>query len=388
VAEPEEGAVQLTDEQQQIRDVARAFAQREIAPFAAEWDRAGGAPRGLYSKMADVGLMGMMVDPCWGGAGADFVSYALAVEEISAADGGISNMMAANNSPVAMAIQQSGTDQQRRDYLAKLTSGEWLGCIHLTEPHTGSDAAAIRTQATRDGDEYVLNGHKAFITAGSSADVAMIVAVTDPSAGKRGMTTFITPTDNPGYRVIAKEHKLGHRTNDTCQVVFEDMRVPASDVLGEIGRGLGIALGNLSLGRIGVAAQATGGARAALKAAHSYAQERETFGRPIVEHQAISFTLAEMATQIEAARQLYLHAAQMRDQGLECAREASMAKLFASEMAERVASKAIQIHGGYGFLNDYPVEKIYRDVRVYQIYEGTSEVQKLLISRMLDGVEG
>jgi len=380
--------VQLTDEQQQIRDVARAFAQREIAPFAAEWDRAGGAPRGLYSKMADVGLMGMMVDPCWGGAGADFVSYALAVEEISAADGGISNMMAANNSPVAMAIQQSGTDQQRRDYLAKLTSGEWLGCIHLTEPHTGSDAAAIRTQATRDGDEYVLNGHKAFITAGSSADVAMIVAVTDPSAGKRGMTTFITPTDNPGYRVIAKEHKLGHRTNDTCQVVFEDMRVPASDVLGEIGRGLGIALGNLSLGRIGVAAQATGGARAALKAAHSYAQERETFGRPIVEHQAISFTLAEMATQIEAARQLYLHAAQMRDQGLECAREASMAKLFASEMAERVASKAIQIHGGYGFLNDYPVEKIYRDVRVYQIYEGTSEVQKLLISRMLDGVEG
>ncbi|WP_323672608.1 acyl-CoA dehydrogenase family protein [Candidatus Poriferisodalis multihospitum] len=380
--------MQLTDEQQQIRDVARAFAQREIAPFAAEWDRAGGAPRGLYSKMADVGLMGMMVDPCWGGAGADFVSYALAVEEISAADGGISNMMAANNSPVAMAIQQSGTDQQRRDYLAKLTSGEWLGCIHLTEPHTGSDAAAIRTQATRDGDEYVLNGHKAFITAGSSADVAMIVAVTDPSAGKRGMTTFITPTDNPGYRVIAKEHKLGHRTNDTCQVVFEDMRVPASDVLGEIGRGLGIALGNLSLGRIGVAAQATGGARAALKAAHSYAQERETFGRPIVEHQAISFTLAEMATQIEAARQLYLHAAQMRDQGLECAREASMAKLFASEMAERVASKAIQIHGGYGFLNDYPVEKIYRDVRVYQIYEGTSEVQKLLISRMLDGVEG
>lgn len=380
--------MQLTDEQQQIRDVARAFAQREIAPFAAEWDRAGGAPRELYAKMADVGLMGVMIDPCWGGAGADFVSYALAIEEVSAADGGISNMMAANNSPVAVAIQQSGTDQQKRDYLTKLTSGEWLGCIHLTEPHTGSDAAAIRTRATQDGDEYVLHGHKAFITAGSTADVAMIVAVTDPDAGKRGMTTFITPTNNPGYRVIAKEDKLGHRTNDTCQVVFEDMRVPASDVLGEIGRGLGIALGNLSLGRIGAAAQATGGARAAFKAAHSYAQERETFGRPIVEHQAISFTLAEMATQIEAARQLYLHAAQMRDQGLECAREASMAKLFASEMAERVASKAIQIHGGYGFLNDYPVEKIYRDVRVYQIYEGTSEVQKLLISRMLDGVEG
>ena len=380
--------MQLTEEQQQIREVARAFAQREIAPFAAEWDRAGGTPRELYQKMADVGLMGVMIDPQWGGAGADFVSYALAIEEISAADGGISNMMAANNSPVAMAIQQSGTDQQRRDYLTKLTSGEWLGSIHLTEPHTGSDAAAIRTRATRDGDEYVLTGHKAFITAGASAGVAMIVAVTDPDAGKRGITTFITPTDNPGYQVIAKETKLGHRTNDTCQVVFEDMRVPVSDVLGEPGRGLGIALGNLSLGRIAAAAQAVGGARAALNAGHSYAQEREAFGRPIFEHQAISFTLADMATQVEAGRQLYLHAAQMRDQGLDCAREASMAKLFAAEMAERVASKAIQIHGGYGYLNDYPVEKIYRDVRVYQIYEGTSEVQKMLISRMLDGIDG
>ena len=380
--------MQLTDEQEQIREVARSFARREIAPFAAEWDRAGGAPRELYRKMADVGLMGVMIDPRWGGAGADFVSYALAIEEISAADGGISNMMAANNSPVAMAIQQSGTDQQRRDYLTKLTSGEWLGSIHLTEPHTGSDAAAIRTRATRDGDEYVLTGHKAFITAGSSAGVAMIVAVTDPDAGKRGITTFITPTDNPGYQVIAKETKLGHRTNDTCQVVFEDMRVPVSDVLGEPGRGLGIALGNLSLGRIAAAAQAVGGARAALNAGHSYAQEREAFGRPIFEHQAISFTLADMATGVEAGRQLYLHAAQMRDQGLDCAREASMAKLFAAEMAERVASKAIQIHGGYGYLNDYPVEKIYRDVRVYQIYEGTSEVQKLLISRMLGGIDG
>ena len=379
--------MQLTAEQQQIRDVARAFAQREIAPYAAEWDRVGGAPRELYRRMAEVGLMGVMIEPRWGGSGADFVSYSLSMEEISAADGGISNMMAANNSPVAMAIQQSGTEQHKRDYLTKLTSGEWLGCFHLTEPHTGSDAAAIRTRAVLDGDEYVLNGHKAFITAGSTAEVAIIAAVTDPGAGKRGITTFITPTDNPGYRVIAKESKLGHRTNDTCQVVFEDMKVPASDVLGETGRGLGIALANLSLGRIGVAAQATGGARAALAAAHSYAREREAFGKPIFEHQAIAFTLAEMATQVEAARQLYLHAAQMRDLDLDCAREASMAKLFASEMAERVASKAIQIHGGYGFLNDYPVEKIYRDVRVYQIYEGTSEVQKLLISRMLDGMD-
>ncbi|MGF1598213.1 MAG: acyl-CoA dehydrogenase family protein [Acidimicrobiales bacterium] len=379
--------MQPTDDQARIRAVARAFARDEIAPHAADWERAGGAPRSLYRRMAEIGLMGMTVDPRWGGSGTDFVSYALAIEEISAADGGISNVMAANNSPVAVAIEQLGTDRQRQEYLRRLTSGEWLGCIHLTEPHTGSDAAAITTRAERDGDEYVLNGHKAFITAGSSAELAMIIAVTDPAAGKRGITAFITPTANPGYRVIATEHKLGHRTNDTCQVVFDDMRIPATDVLGEEGRGLGIALGGLSLGRIGVAAQATGGARAALAAALAYARQRETFGRPIVEHQAIAFELADMATQVEAARQLYLHAAQRRDLGLECIAEASMAKLFASRMAERVASSAIQVHGGYGYLADFPVEKIYRDVRVYQIYEGTSEVQKLLISRHLDQLD-
>lgn len=331
--------------------------------------------------------MGVTISPKWGGAGADFTSYVLAIEEISAADGGISNMMAANNSPVAVAIEQLGTERQKDEYLTKLTSGEWLGSIHLTEPHTGSDASAITTRAVRDGDHYVLSGHKSFITGGSTSDLAMIIAVTDPAAGKRGITAFITPTDNPGYRVIAKESKLGHRTNDTCQVAFDDMRVPASDVLGEVGRGLGIALGNLSIGRIGVAAQSVGGARAALKAAAAYAKERETFGQPIARHQAIAFKLAEMATEIEAARQLYLHAAALHDQGIECAREASMAKLFASEMAERVASAAIQVHGGYGFLSDYPVEKIYRDVRVYQIYEGTSEVQKIMISRLLDGLD-
>jgi butyryl-CoA dehydrogenase len=319
--------------------------------------------------------------------GADFVSYALAIEEISAADGGISNVMAANNSPVGVALQNLGTDWQKQHYLTKLTSGEWIGCIQLTEPHTGSDAAAITTTAVRDGDNYVINGHKAFITAGATADLAMIIAVTDPTAGKRGLTAFITPTNNIGYEVVRREQKLGHRTNDTCEIRLNSMRVPARDVLGEVGRGLGIALANLSLGRIGVAAQATGGARAALKAARSYAQQRETFGKLIKQHQAIAFKLAEMATQIEAARQLYLHAARMKDAGMDCAREASMAKLFASEMAERVASDAIQIHGGYGFLNDYPVEKIYRDVRVYQIYEGTSEVQKILISRLLDNLD-
>jgi hypothetical protein len=379
--------MQLTDEQRQIRETAKAFARREIAPFAAEWDRAGGAPRSVLKKMAEAGLMGVTIPPIYGGAGADFTAYVLAIEEISAADGGLSNMMAGNNSPVAAALNDCGTDWQKRNYLTKLTSGEWIGCFHLTEPHTGSDAAAIHTRAVRHGSDYVLDGHKAFITGGSTADLAMIVAVTDPAAGKRGITTFITPTDNPGYRVLRKENKLGHRTNDTCQIVLENMRVPARDVLGEVGRGLAIALANLSQGRIGVAAQATGGARAALRAALAYANERETFGKRIVEHQAIAFMLAEMATEIEAARQLYLHAAQLKDQGVPCTREASMAKLFASEMAERVASKAIQIHGGAGFLNDYPVEKIYRDVRVYQIYEGTSEVQKILISRLLSDLD-
>ena len=377
----------LTDEQCQVRDTARAFARNEIAPFAAEWDRNGTAPREIYRAMAAIGLMGVTIDPRYGGAGADFVSYALAIEEIAAADGGVSNVMAANNSPVGVALQSLGSDWQKENYLTKLTSGDWIGCIQLTEPHTGSDAAAITTTATHDGDDYIIDGHKAFVTAGSIADLAMIIAVTDRSAGKRGITAFITPTDNPGYEVVRKESKLGHRTNDTCEIRLNRMHVLKRDVLGETGRGLGIALANLSLGRIGVAAQATGGARAALKAALAYAGERETFGKPIDQHQAIAFKLADMATQIEAARQLYLHAARMKDTGLECVREASMAKLFASEMAEKVASQAIQIHGGYGYLNDFPVEKIYRDVRVYQIYEGSSEIQKILISRLLNELD-
>ena len=377
----------LTTEQLQVRDAARAFAVKEIAPFAAEWDRVGGAPREIYRAMADIGLMGVTIDPSYGGTGADFVAYALAIEEIAAADGGISNVMAANNSPVAAALQSLGTDWQKENYLTKLTSGEWIGCIQLTEPHTGSDAAAITTSAVRDGDEYIIDGYKAFVTSGSIANLAMIIAVTDSAAGKRGITAFITPTDNLGYEVVRAEAKLGHRTNDTCEIRLNQMRVPARDVLGEPGRGLGIALANLSSGRIGVAAQATGGARAALKAARTYSHERETFGKPLDQHQAIAFKLADMATQIEAARQLYLHAARMQDAGFECIREASMAKLFASEMAERVASEAIQIYGGYGYLNDFPVEKIYRDVRVYQIYEGSSEIQKILISRLLNDLD-
>ena len=378
----------LNDEQLQIRQAARAFATTALAPHVAQWERAGAVPLEVYRDMAAIGLMGVAIDTRYGGAGAGFTAYALAVEEIAAVDAGISNVMAATNSPVAAALQKYGTTSQKSRYLQPITRGEWLGCIQLTEPHTGSDAAAITTRARRDGDHYVLDGTKSFVTAGSIAGVAMIVAVTDPAAGKRGLTTFITPTDNPGYVVVRKEDKLGHRTNDTCEIKLDAMRVPATDVLGEPGRGLAIALSHLSLGRIGVAAQATGSARAALKAARSYARERVTFGKPIADHQAIGFKLADMATEVEAARQLYLHAAALEDAGADSVAEASMAKLFASEMAERVTSAAIQVHGGYGFLRDYPVEKLYRDARVYQIYEGgSSEVQRLLISRHLDSLD-
>lgn len=375
--------MELTPTQVQIRDLARKFAQAEIAPHAAAWE-VDQVPERVLREMGRLGLMSVCVDPRYGGVGADFVAYCLAIEEISAADGGVSNLMSATNSPVAAALEQHGTDWQKEHYLARICAGDWTGSIHLTEPHTGSDAAAITTRAVADGDDWIINGVKSFITGGASSQVALIVAVTDPDAGKRGITTFITPTDNPGYKVVRKESKLGHRTNDTCQVLFEDMRVPAHDVLGAPGRGLGIALSNLSAGRIGVAAQSVGAARAALKAARAYAGERVTFGKPIIKHQAVAFMLADMATQIEAARQLYLYAAHLKAHDRPCAKEASMAKLFASEMAERVTSAAIQIHGGAGFLSDYPVEKIYRDARVYQIYEGTSEVQKILISRMLD----
>ena len=375
----------LTEEQRAIRDAARAFAAAEIAPHAAAWERDGGAPRDLYRRMGEIGLMGVCVPSEHGGAGADFVSYALAMEEIAAADCGVANMMAANNSPVAAAVAKHGTAAQKEARLSKLARGELIGAILLTEPHTGSDAAAIRTRARRraGGDGWTIDGSKAFITGGATADVAMIVAVTDPAAGKRGITCFLCPTDRPGYRVVRQESKLGHRTNDTCQIALDGLEAADEDVLGEPGAGLGIALGHLSAGRIGVAAQAVGTGRAALEAARDYAREREAFGKPIIEHQAIAFRLAEMATEVEVARQMYLHAAALEAAGENSIREASMAKLFASEMAERVCSGAIQIHGGYGYLSDFPVEKLYRDARVLQIYEGTSEIQKIVIGRML-----
>ena len=372
----------LNEEQRMIQETARRFAQTEILPYLKQWEETG-ATAELMLKMGQAGLMGICVDPEWGGAGADFVSYVVAMEEISAADGGIANLMAANNSPVMAALRDHGTEVQKQRFFPAMTRGEMIGTFLLTEPHTGSDAAAILTRAERRGDHYVLNGQKQFITAGRRAGVAMIIAVTDPAAGKRGISTFLTPTDNPGYQVLRDEAKLGHRSNDTCAIALDNMVVPASDMLGEEGRGLGIALANLSVGRIGVAAQAVGGARAAYEAALAYAQEREAFGKPIMEHQAVAFRLADMATQIEAARRMYLHAAEVLVSGAESLKEASMAKLFATDMAEKVASAALQTFGGYGYLEDFPVAKILRDVRVYRIYEGTNDIQKLVISRAL-----
>ena len=374
----------LNEQQRMIQEMARRFAQNEIVPHLKEFE-AHGVSEKLIQKLGQAGLMGICIDPEWGGAGADFVSYVLAMEEISAADGGIANLMAANNSPVLAALNDHGTQAQKERFFPGLTSGEMIGCFALTEPHTGSDAAAITTHAVRQGNNFVLNGQKQFITAGRRAGVAMIVTVTDPTAGKRGISTFLTPTRNPGYEVLREENKLGHRTNDTCTLRFENMVVPETDLLGQEGRGLGIALANLSVGRIGVAAQAVGGARTAYEAALAYAQEREAFKKPIIEHQAVAFRLADMATQIEAARQLYLHAAQVHQSGVPSLKEASMAKLFASNMAEKVASDALQTFGGYGYLEDFPVAKILRDVRVYSIYEGTNDIQKLVISRALTG---
>lgn len=374
-----------TDLQLQIRDAARAFAQAEIAPHAAEWDRTCTVPVHVLRAMGPLGLMGMCVAPEWGGAGADMVSYALAVEEIAAGDCGLCNMMCVNNSPNCAALEEHGTREQKQRFLRPLATGARSSAFLLTEPQAGSDAAALATRAVKKGDRWVIDGTKQFITAGRSADLAFIVAVTDPAAGKRGMSMFVAPTRSPGYRVAREEAKLGHRAADTCQIALEGLEVPEQNMLGAPGAGYRIALAYLENGRIGVAAQAVGVARAAFEAALRYAREREAFGKPIVGHQAIGFKLAEMATALEAARQLVLHAASLKDAGEPCLKEASMAKLFASEAAERICSDAIQIHGGYGYLNDFPVEKYWRDARVLSIYEGTNEIQRLVIGRALEG---
>jgi len=372
-----------TDLQLQIRDAARVFAQKEIAPHAAQWDRTCTVPIDVLRAMGPLGFMGMCVAPEWGGAGADFVSYALAVEEIAAGDCGLCNMMCVNNSPNCAALEDHGTDAQKEKFLRPLASGVQSSAFLLTEPQAGSDAAALKTRAVKRSDRWVIDGTKQFITAGRSADLAFIVAVTDPAAGKRGMSMFVAPTRSPGYRVAKEEVKLGHRAADTCQIALEGLEVPEENLLGEPGAGYRIALAYLENGRIGVAAQAVGVARAAYQAALRYAQERVSFGKTLIGHQAIEARLADMATELEAARQLTLYAASLKDEGKPCLKEASMAKLFASEMAERVCSEAIQIHGGYGYVNDFPVEKLARDARVLSIYEGTSEIQRLVIGRAL-----
>src|SRR5512135_527146 len=375
----------LSEEQAQIRDTLRAFARDELAPHAAAWDRDHRFPREALRKLGELGALGIVVPEAWGGAGLDYVSLAVALEEIAAGDGATSTIVSVQNSVVCGPINAFGTEAQKAKYLLPQARGERLGCFCLTEPQTGSDAAAITTRAERRGGRYLLNGVKQFITSGANADVAIVFAVTDKAAGKKGISAFIVDTKTPGFVVMRVENKLGQRASDTAQIGFENCEVDAADLLGREGDGYRIALANLESGRIGIAAQAVGMARSALDAALAYAREREAFGKPIAGHQAVNFRLADMATQVEVARQMVWHAAALRDAGLPCLKEASMAKLFASEMAERVASDAIQIHGGYGYVADFPVERIYRDVRVCQIYEGTSDIQRLVIGRALVG---
>ncbi len=373
----------LPDQHQMIRDALRDFSQQQLASHAAAWDRERRFPREALKQLAQLGAFGVAVPEELGGAGLDYLALAIVIEEIAAGDGGTSTIISVNNCPVCSIGMAYANDAQKEQWLKPLAAGRMLGAFALTEPQAGSDASALRTTARRDGDHYVLNGVKQFITSGKNADVCIVMAVTDKGAGKRGISAFWVPTDTPGYIVARIEDKLGQHSSDTAQIVFEDCRIPAANLIGDEGMGYKIALSGLEGGRIGIASQAIGMARAAFDAALAYAKDRQSFEKPLFEHQAVQFRLADMATQIEAARQLVWHAAAMKDAGQPCLKEAAMAKLFATEMAEKVCSDAIQIHGGYGYLADFPVERIYRDVRVCQIYEGTSDIQKILIGRAL-----
>jgi hypothetical protein len=373
----------LNEAQTMIRDTLRDFARERLAPFAAERDRNAAFPAEALQELAALGLWGVVVPETWGGAGLDYLTLAVALEEIAAGEGATSTILSVQNSLVCGILNRYGTEAQKERWLKGAAAGALLGCFCLTEPHVGSDAAAIRTRATKDGDAWVLNGVKQFITTGKNARIAVVFAVTDAAAGKRGISCFVVPTSNPGWIVARVEQKAGQHASDTAQIVLENCRVPLDHRLSEEGVGYRIALANLESGRINIAAQAVGMARAALEAALAYARERKTFGQTLIEHQAVSFRLADMATSVEAARQLVLHAAALRDAGKPCLKEASMAKLFASEMAEKVCSDAMQIHGGYGYVADFPVERIWRDVRVCKIYEGASDIQRMLIGRSL-----
>ena len=373
----------LSDEQEMIRDAVRNFAQAEIAPHAAQWDRESTFPRAALAGLARLGCYGVTVPAEFGGAGLDSLSLAVILEEIAAADGATSTIVSVNNCPVCSILQNWGNAQQKARWLRPLAQGEYLGAFCLTEPQVGSDASQLLTTARPAAHGFILNGVKQFITSGKNADVAIVLAVTDRQAGKRGISAFIVPTATPGYQVARLEEKLGQHASDTAQIRLENCHVPGSHLIGEVGQGYKIALSGLEGGRIGIAAQSVGMARAAFEAALLYSKQRESFGQPLFGHQAVQFRLADMATQLEAARQLLWHAAALRDAGRPCLKEAAMAKLFASEVAERICSDAIQVHGGYGYVSDFPVERIYRDVRVCQIYEGTSDIQKILIGRAL-----
>jgi hypothetical protein len=373
----------LSEDHRAVQDAVRSYVQDRIAPQAAAWDKSHHFPRAELRGLADLGCYGVAVPTEWDGAGLDYLALAVILEEIAAGDGATSTVVSVNNCPVCSILMAYGDAEQKQRFLKPLARGDQLGAFCLTEPHVGSEAGGLKTTAVRDGDHYVLNGVKQFITSGKNGDLAIVMAVTDKAAGKKGISAFVVPTATPGYTVARIEDKMGQHASDTAQILFDDCRVPATHRLGEEGEGLKIALSGLEGGRIGIASQSLGMARAAFEAALAYSKERQSFGQRIFEHQALQFKLADMATQIEAARQLIHHAASLKDTGMPCLKQAAMAKLFASEMAERVCSAAIQIFGGYGYVSDFPVERIYRDVRVCQIYEGTSEVQKILIGRAL-----
>jgi butyryl-CoA dehydrogenase len=373
----------LNEDHRAVQDAVRAYVQDNIAPHAARWDKEHHFPAAELKGLAELGCYGVAVPTEYDGAGLDYLALSLILEEVAAGDGGTSTVVSVNNCPVCSILMAFANEDQKQRFLKPLARGEMLGAFCLTEPHVGSEAGGLRTTAVRDGDDYVLNGVKQFITSGKHGDVAIVMAVTDKAAGKKGISAFVVPTSTPGYTVARIEDKMGQHSSDTAQILFENCRVPAANRLGDEGQGLKIALSGLEGGRIGIASQSVGMARAAFEAALKYSKERVAFNQPIFEHQAIQHKLAEMATQIEAARQLIWHAASLKDAGQPCLKEAAMAKLFASEMAERVCSAAIQTLGGYGYVNDFPLERIYRDARVCQIYEGTSDIQKLLIQRAL-----
>jgi butyryl-CoA dehydrogenase len=375
--------VVISQDQRMVRDAIRDFVQSEVAPHAAKWAKDAAFPKDALKGLAQLGCYGIAVPEQYNGAGLNYVALALILEEIAAGDGATSTIISVTNCPVCSIFMAWANEAQKQQWLKPLAAGDLLGAFCLTEPHVGSEAAGLKTTATKEGNEYVLNGVKQFITSGKNGDIAIVMAVTDKAAGKKGISAFVVPTNTPGYIVARVEEKLGQHASDTAQIIFENCRIPASHLLGEEGQGLKIALSGLEGGRIGIAAQSVGMARAAFEAALKYSKDRVAFGEPIFNHQAVQFRLTDMATKIEAARQLILHAASLKDAGVPCLKEAAMAKLFASEIAEKVCSDAIQIHGGYGYLSDFPVERIYRDVRVCQIYEGTSDIQRILIGRAL-----